>query len=112
MRVRVALVCLGVATSVGCTWVQLSAGGEQVQLASSKFVENCKQVGKSRANTKPTLLGTARSDATVREELRSLARNDAVAMGGTHVSPLDEATDGSQTFGIYVCSGAPAPASP
>ena len=89
----------------GCTWVDLTAAGEQVQFASQKAVEGCEQVGKTRAHTKYKVWIFARSESTVREELRSLARNDAVGLGGTTVSPLGPVEDGEQTFGVYVCTG-------
>jgi hypothetical protein len=89
----------------GCTWVQLTAAGEQVQFANQKAVEGCQQVGKTTAHTKAKLWIFARDESTIREELRSLARNDAAVMGGTTVSPLGPAEDGEQTFGIYVCPG-------
>ncbi len=101
------LVCssLFVALGVGCTWVQLNEGGEQVQFANQKAVESCEQVGKTVARTKSSLWVFARSEATIREELRTLARNDGAAMGGTTVSPLGPVEDGVQSFGIYVCKG-------
>jgi len=108
MRVRLGFVCLAACLAgpvLGCTWVPLTAAGEQVQLASPKFVEGCEQVGKTRAKTKPTVLGFKRDEATIREELRSLARNDAAVMGGTNVAPLEPVKDGTQLYGIYVCSG-------
>jgi hypothetical protein len=105
MSFRIALACLTAAVGFACTWVPLSAPGEQVQLASPKFVEGCQQVGKTRATTKATILGFARGASTIRGELLSLARNDAAAMGGTHVSPIDDVLDGQQTYGVYVCAG-------
>jgi len=89
----------------GCTWVPLSAGGEQVQYANQKAVESCRQVGKTTARTKAKLWVFPRGDSTIREELRSLARNDGAVMGGTTVSPLGPVEDGEQIFGIYVCGG-------
>lgn len=89
----------------GCTWVPLTAGGEQVQLANQKAVEACKQVGKTRARTKAKVWIFARSEATIREELQALARNDAAVMGGTTVSPTGPVEEGEQNFGIYVCGG-------
>jgi hypothetical protein len=89
----------------GCTWVDLTAAGEQVQFASQKAVEDCEQVGKTRATTQHKVWIFARSDSKIREELRSLARNDAAGLGGTTVSPLGPVEDGEQTFAIYVCKG-------
>lgn len=108
MSLRVMVVCVVGFVGFGCNWVPLSAGGEQVQLATAKFVEGCRQIGRTRAKTKPTFLGVKRSQATIREELRSLARNDAAVMGGTTVTPLGDVQNGEQAYGIYVCSGAPA----
>jgi hypothetical protein len=100
-----ALVVGVITVSGGCTWVSLSAGGEQVQYANQTAVEACRQLGKTRAHTKATVWIFARSESTIREELRSLARNDAAEMGGTTVAPLGEVEDGEQSFGIYVCEG-------
>ena len=108
MSVRVLFIvglCMVAGMALGCTWVPLTAAGEQVQLANAKFVENCKPIGKTRAKTKPTVMGFGRSASTLRGELASLARNDAGVMGGTHVSPIGDLENGEQTYGIYVCSG-------
>ncbi len=90
---------------LGCNWVPLTAAGEQVQFANQKAVEGCKQVGKTRARTRAKIWFADRDEAAIREELRSLARNDAAVMGGTTVSPTGPVEDGEQNFGIYVCGG-------
>jgi hypothetical protein len=90
---------------LGCTWVPLSEGGEQVQLVSAKAVEECRQIGKTNAKTRSKVMFFARGESTIRGELQSLARNDAAKMGGTTVAPLGPAVDGEQPFGIYVCGG-------
>ena len=102
--IRLAAVAALAAGLAGCTWVELTAGGEQVQYASQKAVEGCKQVGKTTAHTSDKVWIFARDEGEVRKELRALARNDAAAMGGTTVSPLGPAENGEQTFGIYVCT--------
>ena len=91
--------------TVGCNWAPLTEGGEQIQFLNQKAVESCQQIGTTNARTKPTILGLDRDAATIREELRSLARNDAAKMGGTAVSPLGSVENGEQSFGIYVCGG-------
>ncbi|HKS94281.1 MAG TPA: hypothetical protein VJS16_06435, partial [Gammaproteobacteria bacterium] len=50
----------------------------------------------------------------VERDLQNLAMNQAVIQAGDTVSALDAMNNGSQTFGIYKCLGAPAtaPASP
>ncbi len=89
---------------VGCAWVDLTAGGEQIQYATQKAVEGCRQVGKTTARTSDKVWIFARGESKIRDELRTLARNDAAAMGGTTVSPLGPVENGEQTFGIYVCT--------
>lgn len=104
-RILLFLAAGGTALGLGCNWAPLTAGGELVQLASLKAVESCEQIGKTTARTSDKVWIFARSESTIREELRSLARNDAAAMGGTTVAPLEPAQGGSQSFGIYVCGG-------
>jgi hypothetical protein len=98
-------VCAACALAVGCTWVALTPSGEQVQVASQQAIVDCKQLGKTIARTKSRIWLFGRSESKVREELRSLARNDAARMGGTTVSPLEPMADGIQMYGIYVCTG-------
>ena len=106
-RSRLAAGAFGVVAALwlGCTWVPLTAGGEQVLFANQKAVDGCRQVARTDAHTSAKVWIFARSESTIREELRSLARNDAATMGGTTVSPLGPVEDGRQTFGIYDCSG-------
>lgn len=88
-----------------CTWTPVTAEGAQVQLASAKFVEGCQSIGKTRAKTADSVGIFARSEEKIRDELISLARNQAAEMGATTISPLGPVEDGAQTFGVYVCKG-------
>ena len=99
-----AAICVA-ALGFACTWVPLTEGGEQVQLASEKAVEACRQIGRTVAHTRSKVMLFARGESTIREELQSLARNDAAKMNGTTVAPLGPAVNGEQPFGIYVCGG-------
>ena len=94
-RLEVGVVAVVVAMSFGCTWVPLTEGGEQVQFVNQKAVDSCRQIARTDAHTRAKLWIFARSESTIREELRSLARNDAATMGGTTVSPLGPAEAGT-----------------
>ena len=78
-RSRLAAGAFGVVAALwlGCTWVPLTAGGEQVLFANQKAVDGCRQVARTDAHTSAKVWIFARSESTIREELRSLARNDA-----------------------------------
>ena len=44
-----------------------------------------------------------RNDLKVRDELESLARNEATGMGADTVQALGDPVDGEQKFGAYDC---------
>jgi hypothetical protein len=88
---------------VACAWVPLTPESEQVHVATQEEVASCERLGKTDTRTTSKVWIFKRSEKKVDVELASLARADAVDMGGTHVAPLDETNDGSRSFGIYRC---------
>lgn len=94
---------LSTATLGGCAWVPLSEGGESVRVLTEAGTQACERIGRTRSRTTEKVGFIPRRDAKVQEELERLARNEAAAMGGNAVAPLDEATDGVQRFAIYRC---------
>jgi hypothetical protein len=106
MGIRIGV--LGVLSSalvVGCTWVPLKPEAEAVRVAASAdAVLGCKQIGQIKAHTKSSVGIFDRSDDTIRTELESLARNDAVGMGANAVLAEGPPNmDGEQKFMAYRC---------
>ena len=91
------------ASWLGCTWVPLQPQAEAVRARAQGDVSGCERIGKTHTRTVARVGFIPRSDAKVRKELETLARNEAVRMGGNAVSPLESPLSGEQEYGIYRC---------
>jgi hypothetical protein len=88
---------------LGCTWVPITSEGQNVRIARSTEVADCKKIGTTTAKTSDRAVFFARSDRKMREELDALARNEAAELGGDAVVAHGSAKDGRQTFDVYRC---------
>jgi hypothetical protein len=88
-----------------CTWVPLTNEGQGVRILRESEVVDCEKIGETTARTSDRVVIFARSDRKVREELDSLARNEAADLGGDAIVRIGTATDGRQSFGVYRCEG-------
>ena len=91
-------------TTPGCNWVPLTSEGENVRVLQSSAVSDCQKVGKVSSKTSDRIFIFARTDRKVREELESLARNEAVDLNGDAIVPIGTEADGRQSFEVYRCS--------
>lgn len=96
------LISLAVLLS-SCTWVQLTAEGETVEVAVAAAVTQCTRLGRTTARTMDDVATVDRSGNRLQEELLILARNDAGAMGGNTIVPETVIRDGVQAFIVYQC---------
>jgi len=87
----------------GCTWVPLAEEGAQVQVRTADQVQGCEPKGRVTAVVKHKIGGIMRSEEKVREELRTMARNEAARMASNALTAETEPTDGRQVFLIYRC---------
>ncbi len=99
----VVIVCAIVLSVLSCTWVPLTDEGQNVRVLQTSAIADCKKVGRIGSKTTDHVVIFARSDQKVREELKSLARNEASGLGGDAIVPIGTATDGRQSFDIYRC---------
>ena len=97
----VAVVVLGLS---GCTWVHMAPGASAVKVVASA-PEGCEKRGEVTVSVadKITLL-YARNDLRVREELETLARNEAPGIGADTVSPMAPPVNGDQQFAAWRCA--------
>ena len=86
-----------------CTWVTLTPEGEKVAIVSSKYVTNCKYLGKTHVSVKGDVAGFERGEEKVKLELEIMARNEAAKVKGDTIVPLTEIERGKQSFGVYNC---------
>ncbi len=104
MRNLIRILCLGsVFALVSCSWVKLTAEGENVAILTAAEVTNCTRTGTTTVEVLDRAL-LERNDEKVARELRILARNRAADRGDAIV-PSTPVVDGEQTFIIYRCRG-------
>ncbi len=90
--------------TLSCNWVPLTSEGENVRVLQAGAVSDCQKVGKVSSKTSDRILIFARTDRKIREELESLARNEAVDLNGDTIVPIGTEADGRQSFEVYRCS--------
>lgn len=91
----------------GCTFVKMAPGGAQVQVArSDRNLGNCEQRGEIAVSVKDRLGPYSRDPIRVRDELETLARNEAPGLRADTVQPKSEPADGEQRFLAFRCKGA------
>ena len=86
-----------------CTWVKETPGGDAVRVAYDGNVSGCRDAGSISVSVADKVGFYHRSDLTVRDELETLARNQAAAIPADTIKATGEPKDGSQSFQAYVC---------
>ena len=108
------LIILGCATLVlasGCTWVHMAPGASAVQVISAGGPPaGCTKRGEVAVSVKDSVAFYQRNDLRVREELETLARNEAPGLDADTIQPLAPPLAGEQRFAAYHC-GAVSPVS-
>lgn len=92
--------------AAGCTWVHMAPGAKSVRvLAAGTAPAGCQKLGEIGVSVKDAIAFYDRNPLRVREELETLARNEAPGLGANTIQPLDEPRDGEQRFAGYRCGG-------
>lgn len=105
---RQLLVSIAIAAALGaCTWVPMEKGGAQVRVArADENLVACEKRGEVSVSVKDKVGFYERNDLKVRDELETLARNEAVDLSADTVQPRGEPADGEQRFVAFRCGGA------
>lgn len=91
----------------GCTWVKMAPGGAEVGVArADQNLSACTRRGEVAVSVKDRLGPLGRNELKVRDELETLARNEAPGMGADTVQPKGDPVDGEQRFTAWRCDGA------
>lgn len=92
------------AATGACTWVKPDEAGSRVRVAYDGNVAGCTKVGEIGVGVRDRLMpGVERNPLKVRDELESLARNEAAGLGGDTVVAVDEPRGGEQRFVAWRC---------
>ena len=102
---RTSLMVLLLSLSVtGCTWVHMAPGASAVKVATAAPV-GCEKRGEISVSVADKVaLVYERNDLRVREELETLARNEAPGIGADTISPLGPPANGDQKFAAWRCA--------
>jgi hypothetical protein len=86
----------------GCTWVHMAPGASQVKVVDGPPA-GCTRRGEIVVSVKDSIAFYERNALRVRDELETLARNEAPGLGADTVQALGEPADGSQRFAAWKC---------
>lgn len=97
------LVSICAAISACGNWVNLTASGRLVTVATPAEVGQCTRIGSSNTKALSEIVFVERGSKKLQQELIDLARNEAADMGGNRIVVESPITDGRQSFGVYRC---------
>ena len=104
MRLTLLIASVVVAALPACTFVPMAPGATQVRLLAAAPA-SCEKRGEVEVSVKDRLGPYERSDAQVRDELETLARNEAPGIGADSISPLAPPREGEQRWAMWRCGG-------
>jgi len=100
------LVIAAIALLSGCDWVRMNEGAAQVRvLPLGQPAQSCRGLGEIEVSVQDHVGPYERNTVAVRDELETLARNEALTLRGDTVQPKAEPADGKQHWLVYSCQG-------
>lgn len=90
----------------GCTWVHMAPEARSVRvIAAGAAPAGCEKRGEVAVSVKDSVAFIDRKSTKVRDELETLARNEAPGVGANTLQPLGEPVNGGQRFAAWSCPG-------
>jgi len=86
-----------------CTWVKPTSGGDAVRVAYDGNVSGCRDAGSISVSVADKVGIYRRPELKVRDELETLARNQAAQIPADTIKASSEPKDGEQRFEAFVC---------
>jgi hypothetical protein len=87
-----------------CTWVKLEPTGNAVRVArEGEDLSYCDRRGEISVSVKHNVAFIERNPIKVRDELETMARNEAPSMRADTVQAIDEPLYGEQRFAALAC---------
>ena len=91
------------ATATACTWVHMAPGASKVKVVE-QTPSGCDKRGEVEVSVKDSIAFYERNQLKVREELETLARNEAPGLGADTVQPVAPPRSGEQKFIAWRCA--------
>ncbi len=85
-----------------CTWVHMAPGASAVKVLTAA-PSGCEKRGDITVSVTSKVALYDRNALRVREELETLARNEAAGIDADTVNPIDQPANGNQTFAAWKC---------
>jgi hypothetical protein len=104
---RLPLIAVAAVVSLSaCTWVQMAPGASAVRvIAPGAAPADCEKRGEVSVAVKNNVAFYERNALRVRDELETLARNEAPGIQANTVQALGDPSGGEQRFAAYHCPG-------
>lgn len=103
MRIVVLLATV-LTLAAGCTWVHMAPGASAVRVLSAGAAPaGCEKRGEVAVSVKDRVAFYERNELRVREELETLARNEAPGLQADTIQPVAPPLNGEQRFAAYRC---------
>jgi len=105
---RIVLAAAFASVTLGaCTWVKPESGALTVRVLDiAADTSRCTKLGEIGVSVKDRVGLYRRGELKVRDELETLARNEAVGLRADSVQPLEEPRSGEQRFAAWRCGSA------
>ena len=88
----------------GCTWVKMEPQGAVVRVAHrGDDLSGCARRGEVGVSVRDRVGLYQRNDLKVRDELETMARNEAASLSADTVQAVNEPSGGEQRFAAYAC---------
>ena len=88
-----------------CTWVPIQPEAKQVRVVpAGPAPAGCTRQGEIEVSVKHNVAFYDRDALKVRDELETLARNEAPGVGADSISPLGQPVDGTQRWALWRCT--------
>ena len=87
-----------------CTWVKMEPQGAEVRVAhAGDDLSGCTRRGEVGVSVRDKVGLYQRNDLKVRDELETLARNEAASLDADTVQAINQPSAGEQKFLAYAC---------
>jgi hypothetical protein len=103
MSVRIVALTLLAVFSTACTWVHMAPGASKVKVVA-QTPTGCDKRGEVEVSVKDSVVFYERNHLKIREELETLARNEAPGLGADTVQPVAPPQSGVQRFIAWRCT--------
>ena len=100
---RLAILSLGLIAVTGCTWVHMAPGAQAVRVVEGPPA-GCEKRGEVAVSVRDSVAFYQRNELKVRDELETLARNEAPGLGADTIQPLGPPIEGEQRFAAWNCA--------